>query len=94
MLLKQDGAPPHFHKKVTDLLNRKFPHKWIGKGESITWPPRSPDLTLLDFFFWWFIKDATYVSPLTTTLPKLAGRIRYTIATATLDLLNNVWTKI
>jgi hypothetical protein len=35
MLFQQDGAPPHFHKEVTDFLNRKFPEKWIGRGGSI-----------------------------------------------------------
>jgi hypothetical protein len=55
----QDGAPPHFHMEVTDFLNRKFPEKWIGIGGPITWPPRSPDLTSLDFLFWGYIKDAT-----------------------------------
>jgi hypothetical protein len=25
MLFQQDGALPHFHKEVTDFLNRKFP---------------------------------------------------------------------
>jgi hypothetical protein len=27
MLFQQDGAPSHFHKEVTDFLNRKFPEK-------------------------------------------------------------------
>jgi hypothetical protein len=40
------------------------------------------------------MKDAVYMPPLATTLPELAGRIRDAVATVTLDLLNNVWTKI
>jgi hypothetical protein len=31
----------------SDILNRKFPEKWNGRGGSITWLPRSPDLTPL-----------------------------------------------
>lgn len=27
-----------------------FPEKWTGKGETITWPPRSPDRTPLDYY--------------------------------------------
>jgi hypothetical protein len=50
MLFQQDGALPHSHKEVTDLLNSKFPGKCIGRGGSITWPPRSSDITPLDFF--------------------------------------------
>jgi hypothetical protein len=52
MLFQQDGAPPHLHKEVTEFLNRKFPEKWIGRGGPVTWPPRLPDLTPLEFFFW------------------------------------------
>jgi hypothetical protein len=73
MLFQQDGAPPHFHKEVTDFLNRKLPEKFIGRGGPVTWPPRSPDFTLLDFYFWGYIMDAVYVPPLATTLQELAG---------------------
>jgi hypothetical protein len=94
MLINQDGVPPHFHEEMMDFLNCKFPEKWIGKSRPITWPPCSPDLTPLDFFFWVYIKDAVYMPPLATTLPELAGRIRDAVATVTLDLLNKVWTEI
>jgi hypothetical protein len=36
-----------------------------------SWPPRSPDFTTCDFFFWGYVKDAVYVSPLPTTLDEL-----------------------
>jgi hypothetical protein len=32
-------------------LDVKFPGRWIGRGGPIAWPPRSPDLTPLDIFF-------------------------------------------
>jgi hypothetical protein len=41
-LLQLDGAPPHFCL-VRAFLDREFPDRW---------PPRSPDLTPLDFLFW------------------------------------------
>jgi hypothetical protein len=91
MLFQQDGAPPHFHKEVKNILNRKFPEKWIGRGGPITWPPSSPDLIPLDSFLWGYIKDVVYVPPLATILPELAGRIRDAVAIITLHLLNNVW---
>ncbi|KAG8330720.1 hypothetical protein J6590_056546 [Homalodisca vitripennis] len=37
--------------------------------------PRSPDLTLLDLFFWGFIKDMVYVPPFPATLPEIRARI-------------------
>ena len=49
MIFQQDGAPPHF-SKVRTWLNEKFNGRWIGRGGSISWAPRSPDLTPLDFF--------------------------------------------
>jgi len=48
----QDGAPPHFSCFVTDVLNEIFPDTWIRRGVPIPWPPRSPDLSPLDFFLW------------------------------------------
>jgi hypothetical protein len=35
--------------KVRNRLNHRVPGEWIGRGEPILWPPRSPDLTPLDF---------------------------------------------
>jgi hypothetical protein len=32
------------------------------------WPPRSPDLTPIDFILWGFVKDNVYVPQLPTTL--------------------------
>ncbi|KAJ8933180.1 hypothetical protein NQ318_006474 [Aromia moschata] len=29
---------------------------WIGRGSTVPWPARSPDLTPLDFFVWGFYK--------------------------------------
>ena len=34
-----------------------------------TWPPRSPDLTVCDFFLWGFVKDNVYDPQLPKTLP-------------------------
>jgi hypothetical protein len=35
-----------------EFLSATFPGRWIGRGGSILWPPRSPDLTQLGFLFW------------------------------------------
>jgi hypothetical protein len=35
MLFQQDGAPPHFHKDVTNFLNRKFPNGLAGADLSL-----------------------------------------------------------
>jgi hypothetical protein len=58
---QQDGAPSHCLEEVREYLNTRFPGRWIGQAAPIAWPPRSPDLTLLDFFLWGFVKDRVFV---------------------------------
>jgi hypothetical protein len=58
LLFQQDGAPPHFHREVTDFLNHKFLKKQSGRGGPITWPPHLIDLTPPDFLFCGYIKNA------------------------------------
>jgi hypothetical protein len=41
-------------------LNVNFPGWRIRRGGPISWPPRSPDLTPLDFFLWGYAKDQVY----------------------------------
>lgn len=47
----QDGAPPQF-QELNNYLNVQLNEQWIGKQKFILWPARSPDLSLLDFYFW------------------------------------------
>jgi hypothetical protein len=56
-IFQQDGALHQFHRDVTTFLDETFPGRWVGRGGPTAWPPRSPDLTPLDFFVWGFIKD-------------------------------------
>lgn len=49
IIWQQDGAPCHNTLQVTNYLNQHF-DEWIGRNGPIRWPPRSPDLTPLDFF--------------------------------------------
>jgi len=61
-----DGAPPHFHQGVRLFLNNNFPNRWIGRGSTIEWPPRSPDLTVPGFFLWEYVKDFVFLLSPTT----------------------------
>ncbi len=47
-------------KSVRSWLKDKFDNRWIGRGGSISWAPRSPDMTPLDFFLWGYIKNNVY----------------------------------
>lgn len=63
MWFQHDGAPAHFCREVRELLNDTYPNHWIGRGGPIAWPPRSPDLTSLDFFLWGHLKSLVYETP-------------------------------
>ena len=51
MYFQHDGATSHYARHVMQHLNDTFPNRWIGRGSTIKWPPRSPDLTPLDFVY-------------------------------------------
>lgn len=57
MIFQHDGAPAHSSCRARAVLNARFPDKWMGRGGPIIWPARSPDLNVLDYFVWGYIKD-------------------------------------
>ena len=76
---QQDGAPPHFSKRVRTWLDQKFDNRWIGRGGPISWAPRSPDLTPLDFFLWGHVKSNVYkttVKDINTLKARITEEIR------------------
>ncbi|XP_072398072.1 uncharacterized protein [Diabrotica undecimpunctata] len=74
IILQQDGAPPHYDAGVRNFLINLYPRRWIGRRGFIEWPPRSPDLTPLDFYLWGYLKSKLYGSQL-TTVDELRQRI-------------------
>jgi len=50
IIFQHDGAPAHNAHIIRDYLIAQFQNRWLGYGP-IEWPPRSPDLTSLDFFY-------------------------------------------
>lgn len=89
---QQDGAPPHWGKIVRDFLNEEFPGRWLGRDGPLLWPPRSPDLTPLDFFLWGYVKDKVYSSPV-ADIGELKRRITQVIQ-STQSMLANTWREI
>jgi hypothetical protein len=58
-------------------LSQHLPQRWIGRTTAedqalLRWPPRSPDLTPCDFFFflWGNVKDSAFLPPLPLDLPE------------------------
>lgn len=89
MWMQLDGAPAHFRLTVREWLNAAFPGRWIGRGGPAAWPPRSPDITPLDFFLWGHLKQVVYATP-TTTKEDLQARIRDACEAITPELLATV----
>jgi len=95
-IYQQDGATPHWHKEVREYLNEHLSGRWVDRAEDTdntfcTWPPRSPDLTVCDFFLWSFVKDNVYVPPLPKALQELRERINTAIGNVTQDMFERVW---
>lgn len=78
MWLQLDRAPPHFARAVRAHLDQHHP-QWIGRGGHVAWPPRSPDLTPLDFYLWGWMKQKGYFEPVNTR-EELLERIRVAAA--------------
>lgn len=93
IIFMQDGAPPHYHREVRAALNACFPNGWIGRAAPISWPPRSPDLTPLDFFFWGYIKNIVYAEKI-RDLDHLRERISSAILTVTPDMIGRTWQEV
>jgi len=83
MWFQHDGAPTHFAVQVREDLAQRFGHRWIARGGAVSWPPRSPDLTPLDFFLWGHVKSLVYETPVETE-QDLIGRI-----TAAFEIIQN-----
>ena len=93
VVFQQDGAPPHWGLIVRDFLNETFPNRWIGRNGPTPWPPRSPDITPLDFFLWGYVKDRVYRTPV-CDVETLQSRIIEVLATVNEEMLENTWREI
>jgi hypothetical protein len=52
----------------------------IGQAAPIAWPPHSPDLKLLDFFLWGFVKYREFVPLLPANVAEFRMRITTAVA--------------
>jgi hypothetical protein len=66
MWYMHDGAPAHFYPAVRDVLSNTCHHRWISRGGTPAWPPRSPHLNPLDFYLWGHLKPLVYAAPADT----------------------------
>ncbi|GFV46280.1 transposable element Tc3 transposase [Trichonephila clavipes] len=76
---QQDGATCHTARATIDLLKDTFGDRLISRFGPVNWPPRSCDLTPLDYFLWGYVKSLVYVDK-PQTLDHLEDNIRRVIA--------------
>ncbi|GFV42757.1 hypothetical protein TNCV_841121 [Trichonephila clavipes] len=74
------GSPGLFNARATiDLLKDTFGDRLISRFGPVNWPPRSCDLTPLDYFLWGYVKSLVYADK-PQTLDHLEDNIRRVIA--------------
>ena len=87
---QQDGATCHTANETMQLLQTKFNGRVISQRGDVNWPPRSCDLTPLDFFLWGYLKDKVYINK-PQTIEDLKEEIRHNIAEICPQLCNMSW---
>ncbi|GFW79695.1 transposable element Tc3 transposase [Trichonephila clavipes] len=75
----QDGATCHTARATIDLLKNTFGDRLISRFGPVNWPPRSCDLTPIDYFLWGYVKSLVYANK-PQTLDHLEDNIRRVIA--------------
>ncbi|GFW87556.1 uncharacterized protein TNCV_4485211 [Trichonephila clavipes] len=91
---QQDGATCHTARATIDLLKDMFGNRLISRFGPVNWPPRSCDLTPLDYFLWGYVKSLVYADK-PQTLDHLEDNIRRVIADIRPQMLEKVienWT--
>ncbi|GFS66421.1 uncharacterized protein TNCV_3856751 [Trichonephila clavipes] len=91
---QQDGATCYTARATIDLLKDTFGDHLISCFGPVNWPPRSCDLTPLDYFLWGYVKSLVYADK-PQTLDHLEDNIRRVIADIRPQMLEKVienWT--
>lgn len=88
---QQDGATAHTAHATIEFLQRYFNNnRLISRNR---WPPRSPDLTPLDFFLFGYLKNTVFKTPL-HTLPELQDAITNAVNSVTEEMIRNVFNSL
>ncbi|GFT98655.1 uncharacterized protein TNCV_1901361 [Trichonephila clavipes] len=90
---QQDGATCHTARATIDLLKDTFGDRLISRFGPVNWPPRSCDLTPLDYFLWGYVKSLVYADK-PQTLDCLEDHIRRVIADIRPQMLEKVIRKL
>ncbi|GFY14435.1 transposable element Tc3 transposase [Trichonephila clavipes] len=91
---QQGGATYHTARATIDLLKDTFGDRLISRFGPVNWPPRSCDLTPLDYFVYGYVKSLVYADK-QQTLDHLEDNIRRVIVDIRPQMLEKVienWT--
>ncbi|GFW90729.1 DDE_3 domain-containing protein [Trichonephila clavipes] len=76
LMFQQDGATCHTARATIDLFKDTFGDRLILCFGPVNWPPRSCDLTPLDYFLWGYIKSLVYADkPQTLDHPQMLEKV-------------------
>ncbi|GFV96804.1 uncharacterized protein TNCV_4350171 [Trichonephila clavipes] len=79
----------HTARATIDLLKDTLGDRLISRFGPVNWPPRSCDLTPLDYFLWGYVKSLVYADK-PQTLDHLEDNIRRVIADVRPQMLEKV----
>ncbi|GFS63213.1 transposable element Tc3 transposase [Trichonephila clavipes] len=72
---QQDGATCHTARATIDLLKDTFGDRLISRFGPVNWPPRSCDLTPLDYFLWGYVKSLVYRRVIADIRPQMLEKV-------------------
>ena len=91
---QQDGAKCLTAEATHNVLRPVFEDRIISRKADVVWPPRSCDLTPLDYYLWGAVKDKCYANK-PETFDALKDSIREAFGEIQLHTIDNVlknWT--
>ena len=91
LYFQQDGATAHTARNSMAFLRTEF-MSVISRFGDIPWPPRSPDLSIPDFFLWGYLKQKVYTKSL-RTLQVLKEALNKEIVTFYSELLDKIFAR-
>ena len=87
---QQDGAAAHTGRAAMALVRAVFPDRLISRFGDVSWPSRSPDLSMCDYFFLWGCFKSRVYEGKPRTLEELKGAIRKQIGMINQELLDRL----
>ena len=86
---QQDGATCHTAEAILDVLSPVFVDRIINRRADGVWPPRSCNLTSLEYYLWGTIKDKCCANK-PENIDALKDNIREAIGEIQLHTIDNV----